>query len=178
MPERAVPVSPDKKLAAVCGLFCPACSLFIGSMEDPARLQATAERLGLPVERLECHGCRSDTRGFFCNDHCKMTDCAAERGLGFCGECSDYPCEELTAFQAQMPHRSELWESQERIIDAGYKQWYAEMTEHYSCPECRTLNSAYDISCRTCGTTPSCAFVRLHKDEIVQSVKRIGPKEQ
>ena len=85
------PIVPDKKLAAVCGLFCPSCSLFIASMEDPARLRGISERFGIPPQELECHGCRSDKRGFYCRQHCKMTECAAQRGLDFCGECDEFP---------------------------------------------------------------------------------------
>jgi hypothetical protein len=36
---------PRKRLAAVCGLFCPACHLFIGTKEDPKRLDVMAKRV-------------------------------------------------------------------------------------------------------------------------------------
>jgi hypothetical protein len=32
----------DKKLAAVCGLYCGACSWFIATAEDPERLKRLA----------------------------------------------------------------------------------------------------------------------------------------
>jgi len=70
---------PDKRLAAVCGLFCPACTVFIGNREDPERLTRLAERLRHPVEELECNGCRSEKRSYYCRDHCVMIRCAAER---------------------------------------------------------------------------------------------------
>ena len=47
----------DKKLAAVCGLFCPACTIYIGTTEEPARLEASAQRMNRPVEDLQCNGC-------------------------------------------------------------------------------------------------------------------------
>jgi hypothetical protein len=162
----------DKKRAAVCGLFCPACSVFIGTQEDPARLTVIAQRVKRPVQELRCNGCRSEKRCFYCESNCTMTKCAAEKGVDFCGECSEYPCKELKAFQTEMPHRIELWKSQNRIKEAGWEKWYAEMIEHYSCPACRTLNSAYDIACRKCGTTPSCAYVRLHNDEIMMHLAK------
>ena len=34
----------NKTLAAVCGLYCEACSLFIGTNEDPARLLRIAKQ--------------------------------------------------------------------------------------------------------------------------------------
>jgi hypothetical protein len=163
----------DKRLAAVCGLFCPACTVFIGSKEDSERLKVIAERIQRPVEELKCNGCRSQKRCYYCESNCKMAKCAAERGIDFCGACAEYPCEELKVFQAAMPHRIELWKSQERIKEAGYEKWYAEMIEHYSCPTCRTLNSTYDIACRKCGTTPSCHYVALHKDEILRHLAKM-----
>lgn len=163
---------PDKRLAAVCGLFCPACNVYIGTKEDPEKLKGIAERLQRPVEELECHGCRSDKLCFFCRESCKMAKCAAEKGIDFCGECAEYPCEELKTFQAQLPHRIELWKYQERIKEVGYEKWYSEMIEHYSCPACGTLNSAYDMACRKCGATPGCTYVSLHKNEILQQLAK------
>lgn len=159
---------PDKRLAAVCGLFCPSCTIFIGAKDDPERLKTAAGRLQRPVEEMECHGCRTEKRCFYCKENCKMASCAAEKGIDFCGDCAEYPCTELKAFQAQMPHRIELWKSQERIKEVGYERWSAEMIEHYSCPACGTINSAYDLACRKCGKTPSCNYVSEHQDEIRQ----------
>jgi len=160
--------TPDKRLAAVCGLFCPACRAFIGTREDPEGLAKMAERFKRPLEEMQCNGCRSDKRCFYCETKCTMAKCAAARGVEFCGECAEYPCKELMAFQAELPHRIELWKSQARIKKAGYETWYREMLEHYSCHRCGTINSAYDIACRKCGTTPSCAYVGLHQDEILR----------
>ncbi len=168
------PSTPDKKLAAVCGLFCPACSLFIASTEDLSRLQTLSKRFELSAEQLHCHGCRSEKRGLYCEKYCKMTKCAAGKGVDFCGECREYPCEELRAFQAQMPHRIELWQSQGRIKEVGWQSWYREMVEHYSCPDCQTLNSAYDIACRNCRRTPGNRYVELHRDDIVQNAGKMG----
>ncbi len=164
---------PDKKGAAVCGLFCPACSAFIGSTEEPARLQTIANNFQVPVEKVECKGCRSDKRGLYCENYCKMTRCAAEKGIDFCYQCQEYPCSDIKTFQALMPHRIELWQSQDRIKEVGWERWYAEMVEHYSCPDCGTINSAYDMACRKCGRTPANRYVELHKDEIVEKAGKM-----
>jgi hypothetical protein len=166
---------PDKRLAAVCGLFCPACTVFIGTREDPNRLALLSQRIGFPVEELRCEGCRSDRRCFFCRDKCKMAACAAAKGLDFCGECGDYPCPELTDFQAAMPHRIELWSSLERIRSVGYETWYTEMIDHFSCPQCGAINSAYDFICRKCGATPGCRYVALHAKEIAGHLSAMKP---
>lgn len=158
-------LQPDKRLTAVCGLFCPGCSIFIGAHDDPARLQKIAERRGLPVDEVKCEGCRSDRRYPYCAT-CKMFACAAEKGIDFCGQCADYPCADLKAFQAALPHRLELWANQERLKTVGFEQWFAEKLAHYACPQCQTINSAYDLTCRKCGASPSCAYVAQHQAEI------------
>ncbi len=158
---------PEKKLTAVCGLFCPSCTVFIGTAEEPERLKGIAEIYHTTPEVWECHGCRSEKRSYFCENNCKMVECAAERGIEFCVECEEYPCNELRTFKAQRPHRIELWEAQKRIKEVGYAQWFSEMLEHYACPQCQTINSAYDLQCRSCGAEPSCAYVDQHKSEIL-----------
>jgi hypothetical protein len=163
----------DSRKAAVCGLFCPACTLFIGTHEDPARLQTLAQGRKLPVEECRCEGCRAEVRSFFCRGLCKMAGCAAEKGHRFCGDCRDYPCQELKDFQCAMPHRLELWRAQERIREVGPETWYSEMLVHFACPACGTLNSAYDLKCRKCGAEPGNAYVAEHKDEILRQLAKL-----
>ncbi len=163
--------APDKRLAAVCGLFCPACSLYIATQEDPQRLTRLAEQFQLSEEEMRCDGCRAEKRGPYCQT-CKMIVCAAEKGLDFCGECEEYPCEDLKTFQAAAPHRKELWNAQARIKEVGYVQWFQEMYAEYACPQCQTLNSAYDLVCRNCGHEPSCAYVNKHNASIMQHLDR------
>ena len=156
---------PDIQLAAVCGLFCPSCLVFIAARETPEKRERIAGNLHIPAEALKCDGCRSANRYVYC-ETCKMAACAAEKGIDFCGACADYPCDDLKVFQAAMPHRLELWEAQARIREVGYEQWFAEMLEHYACLQCGALNSAYHPACRECGATPSCAYVGRHSAEI------------
>lgn len=160
------PISqPDKRLAAVCGLFCAACKIYIASTEEPEQLKSMAARWGITEEQMLCHGCRAEKRTPYC-ESCTLAKCADEKGLDFCGACDDYPCEDLKTFQAARPHRCELWEAQARIQEAGYEQWYAEMAEHYACPSCGALNSAYDRVCRRCGAEPGSAYYERHRDTI------------
>ncbi len=156
---------PEKRLAAVCGLFCGACRIYIASNEDPEQLKAMAARWGITEEQMICHGCRAEKRTPYC-ESCSLAKCAAEKGLDFCGACDEYPCADLKEFQAARPHRLELWEAQARIQEVGYEQWFAEMMEHYACPSCGALNSAYDRVCRRCGAAPSSAYYERHRAAI------------
>jgi hypothetical protein len=163
----------DKRLAAVCGLYCEACSLFIATREDPARLKALAERFQISEEEARCYGCRSAKRTPYC-EKCKMFSCAAERGIDFCVECQDYPCDDLKRFQSERPHRIELWDNLAQIRAMGYEQWLKDIRERYACPRCRSINSAYDPKCRKCGEEPSCHYVADHKAEIEGFFRKQG----
>lgn len=160
----------DKKLAAVCGLYCKACSLFIATTEDPARLKGMAAQFQISEEEVKCYGCRSAKRGPYCKI-CKMSVCASERGIDFCIECAEYPCNDLKQFQSARPHRIELWDDLERIRAIGYEHWLKEIEGNYTCPQCRSINSAYDLKCRKCGREPSCDYVAGHKEAIEQFLK-------
>mgnify|MGYP001361030654 CR=1 FL=1 len=160
----------DKKLAAVCGLFCGACSWFIATTEDPARLKKLAAQRQYTEEEGRCYGCRSDKRLPYCGD-CSLFACAEQQGIDFCSLCEAYPCADLKQFQSAMPHRIELWTNLERIRTVGYKQWLKEVRENYLCPRCQTMNSTYDLKCRTCGEEPSCRYVGKHKPVIERYVK-------
>ncbi|MFX1323771.1 MAG: DUF3795 domain-containing protein [Promethearchaeota archaeon] len=155
----------DKTHAAICGLYCPACTVFIASQEDPVRLKFLADLSGVTPEEMRCNGCRSDKRIPYC-DTCKLYPCAQEKGIDFCGECSDYPRNDLKEFQSLAPHRLELWEAQEEIVEKGYEVWMGDMKNHYSCSKCGVINSAYDIQCRSCGSAPSSKYGERHGEEV------------
>lgn len=168
--EENFPGESDKTLAAVCGLYCEACTLFIATKEDPSRLKGLAARFQLSEEAVKCYGCRSAKRGPYC-EKCKMCSCAAEREIAFCVECATYPCDDLKQFQSEMPHRIELWDDLEQIRSIGYKQWLENIRGNYTCPQCRSVNSAYDSRCRKCGEEPSCDYVAKHKQAIERYLK-------
>ena len=167
---------PNIQLVGVCGLFCPACRIFLAQSESLEKRMKMAKALQIPVEALKCDGCRSQNRFIYC-DICTMSACTKKAGLDFCADCEDYPCTPLKKFRVGLPHRIELWESQTRIREVGYEKWFEEMLEHYSCSRCQTINSAYDLSCRKCGATPSCNYVARHKSKIMSYISK-RQKEQ
>jgi hypothetical protein len=164
------PIQPAKHLAAACGLFCPACRLYIGTHENPALVEDMAARWEMPVDHLWCDGCRAERRGFYC-DQCTMRTCAEARGITYCNECVEYPCPLIKKFQAEMPHRIEMWENLDRIHEKGFEAWFEEKRRHYACPKCGVLNSAYDLVCRKCGHEPGNEYVRRHRAVIEGFVK-------
>ena len=160
-----------KQHAAVCGLFCPSCTIFIGTTEDPKRLERLARLFNTPVEDMRCLGCRSNARIAYC-DSCKLYSCAQKKGIDFCGECAEFPCIEIKKFQAGAAHRFDLWDFQAQIKEKGYKNWIIEMIKYYSCPNCGSINSSYDDKCRKCGHTPSNQYTEKYRQKILDFQKK------
>ena len=46
----------NKTHAAVCGLYCPGCSVFIATQEDPVRLKFLAKQFDSTEEEIKCNG--------------------------------------------------------------------------------------------------------------------------
>lgn len=157
-------------MAAACGLFCSACTFYIGTHEDPARLDRLAAGFGVSKDVLVCDGCRSERRLFYCAT-CHMIRCATERGYSFCGECPECPCKELDEFIEARPHRADIRRDLKRIAEIGGKAWITEATARHSCPDCATINSAYDLTCRACGRDPSSPYVQEHRNIIIARMR-------
>jgi hypothetical protein len=152
-------------ISATCGLLCSACSVFIATNEDPERLKRISLKFGIPEEEVRCFGCRSDKRFGPCGG-CLFSACAKEKGIAFCSDCNDFPCQALSDFQAALPHRLDLWEDLEKARQLEPLEWISNVGKKYTCPGCGTINSAYDLSCRKCGRTPSCEFVERHMEAL------------
>ncbi len=54
--------------ASFCGVFCKSCPLYIGTKEDPSRLEYLSKRMEKSVDELKCSGCRSDENSYYCRD--------------------------------------------------------------------------------------------------------------
>ena len=162
----------DRKLVAVCGLDCKSCTLYIASSEDRIRLKRISNMINVSESEAECHGCRSDVRFSGCTD-CHFVDCSKEKNIDFCSQCDEFPCSEIIDFQKKAVHRLELWRSLELLKKGDLCEWTKEMNELYSCSECRTMNSAYDVVCRSCGNEPGSEFIARHKSAVVNHLKNI-----
>lgn len=161
---------PTPELKAACGLFCAGCRLYIATQENDTALQERiAAGFGLEVEAVQCDGCHGRRNGFYCRT-CTMKACTMEKGLEFCHECGEFPCEEIKRFQEARPHRAELWADLARIAEVGYADWFAEAARRYQCPACGEVNSAYDLACRACGHEPGSEYARRHGEAVRQAL--------
>lgn len=130
--------------AAYCGLFCGACPVFL----------ATETEGGIKAEDgaiLACGGCRSERLTPWCAQ-CSLKACAQKRGLDFCGECAEYPCESFAGFRdtPDFPYHSECPSYLSAIKAEGWKSWIASMERKWRCPDCGRECSWWDQSCPSC----------------------------
>ena len=126
------------------------------------------------LEEAHCDGCRSERRTPYCQA-CTLFACAEQRGHTFCQECDEYPCPALEEFRRARPHRIEIYDNLDRIADVGAQAWLDEARDRHRCPVCGTINSAYDLTCRTCGHDPGSAYAAAHHQAIVERLRQLEP---
>lgn len=76
-----------------------------------------------------CHGCRnvpSSKKG--CIKGCVIPDCAQERGVDFCAECNEFPCQKAKDFFATHSNKiTKIWEDgSKRIKEIGIEAYFEE----------------------------------------------------
>lgn len=90
-------------MTSPCGLDCFNCPAYLAD-EDMALRAQIAERHGLPFESAKCGGCRN-SRGTisFLGDagQCAVFTCTSSKGIAFCCECPDFPCDLLHPYADQ-----------------------------------------------------------------------------
>ena len=116
---------------AYCGLYCASCPSYDSS----------------------CSGCKSgNVREGWCS-RCTIKACARAKGVEFCIECAEYPCEKLVKFRddPEYPYHGEIGEYQAFIASQGEEKWLEEMKKRWSCPGCGTPFNWWTLICGKCG---------------------------
>jgi hypothetical protein len=159
--------SENKNLVSACGLYCGACGVYIATQEnDTEKILRYAMILNQSYEETLCDGCGAERKTLYCSKMCTFIDCKKNKKVDFCYECNEFPCSALLDFKSKMPHRAEIIDSLNRMKEIGTEKWIIEMKDKFSCSQCNSINSAYNLSCRKCGNNPSCNFVLTHNNDI------------
>ncbi len=141
----------DASLAAVCGAYCGACPVYEAwAAQDRPRLEELARSLGTSVDRLMCTGCRTPAAFCFGGD-CDIKTCAQKRGVAFCPDCADYPCERIRRFEGGAPYRAAMTRAARRIHEVGVTAWLREEDAHWRCSGCGAKVAAGVDRCPSCG---------------------------
>jgi len=151
-------VMEGRELAAPCGLYCGACSIYVArKREDVRTLERIArqmkERVGREVtlEDLACEGCLSEGPiAAYCRD-CVLRACAKDRGVTHCSRCPDFPCQPITDFNNDgMPHHSEVLANIRMQREVGVDGWLEEQNKRWRCHACNSPVHWYARKCPKC----------------------------
>jgi len=102
------------QLTAPCGLDCFNCAVYL-AREDPKLRETVAARLGVPPERAICPGCHAAQGApahFGDRGPCKVWRCISKKGLDFCGDCEEFPCDALHPYAdmaSERPHNTKVF---------------------------------------------------------------------
>ncbi len=89
------------QMSAPCGLPCFDCPLHLARY-SPELQRMVSQVINIPVELVACDGCRNeDGKCAHLPMPCRLYPCARERGVDFCHECSDFPCDYLHPYADQ-----------------------------------------------------------------------------
>ena len=103
-----------KQMTAPCGLDCWNCQVYL-AREDEGLRAKISQNMGIPVEQVSCRGCRSEKGTIPFNnmtEPCNAYRCAGEKGLSFCCDCPDFPCDYLHPYAdmaSQVPHNTKVF---------------------------------------------------------------------
>lgn len=103
-----------RQLTAPCGLDCFNCPMYL-AQENPRLRQKVAQNLGISEEEAVCRGCRphNGTIPFLgMTEPCHVYRCINAKGLDFCCDCPDFPCDHLHPYAdkaAERPHNTKVF---------------------------------------------------------------------
>jgi hypothetical protein len=100
-----------RHMTAPCGLPCFECFFYLAA-EHPEMKEMVSKELGIPPEQVTCKGCRNE--GGKCAHipmPCRVYPCAEQKGVQFCSDCSDFPCDYLHPYRdnAKMWHNTKVF---------------------------------------------------------------------
>ena len=99
-------------MTAPCGLACFECIVYLAKESEELR-EMLSKRFGIPPEEIGCDGCRvikGKVPGV--PNGCRVFNCAEERGVNFCCDCSDFPCDLLHPYADKadsLPHNTKVF---------------------------------------------------------------------
>ena len=119
-----------KRMTAPCGLDCFNCPMYRAVTDEKLR-EKLAQSMGIPAEKAQCGGCRPQNGiiGFLgMQQPCGVYRCISARNLDFCGDCPDFPCDNLHPYADRanfVPHNTKVFNLC-LIRKMGLDKWAAE----------------------------------------------------
>lgn len=103
-----------KAMSSPCGLPCFHCPAYL-ARENADILEKVVAVLGVSPDKATCEGCRPQKgRITLVNPEktCKIFLCTGQKGIDFCHECDDFPCERFQPYadKANFPHNMKMYQ--------------------------------------------------------------------
>jgi len=159
-------------LAAVCGLYCGACSIYRAWRDDDQeRVQAIydlmSSRMKITLEDTHCDGCLGQGKLTPYCQQCDIRACAAEKpGVTRCSDCPDFPCSLINDFNNDgIRHHAEVLENIRHQREIGFDEWLQEEYERWRCVFCGVSLEWYAKKCYRCGTPQPHRLPSLPRDK-------------
>jgi hypothetical protein len=146
-----------RKLVGICGLYCGTCPLHLAYQEnDTEELEKISQERGIPIEEIRCDGCLSDRVISFCRD-CRagFRRCAEEKGVTWCFECPEFPCQRLRDFTNDhivdgISHHAHVIDDLRYMKEYGIEAWVGEQEKVGRCSQCGKRLYWYTRICPDC----------------------------
>ncbi len=100
-----------RHMTAPCGLPCFVCYLHLAEQNEEIAA-SVSQVASLPADLVKCKGCRDeDGKCEHLSMPCRVYPCAREKGVEFCSDCTDFPCDLLHPYvdQAQRWHNAKVF---------------------------------------------------------------------
>jgi hypothetical protein len=118
---------------------------------ESGTLETLAKEWEEDPQDLVCDGCKSETACTYCTD-CAIKRCNLEKGLEYCGQCPDFPCEIIQSFNDdKLAHHTGVIRNLQSINEITMETWLRRQAKRWSCAQCGTSFSWYDETCSSCG---------------------------
>jgi len=97
-----------RALQGRCGVFCGDCEVYIAYSTDNAKAKKriamafNCQGKSITPEQVKCLGCKGSANNVW-RGPCKVRMCAEEKGMEFCYQCLNFPCDDLEKSFARHP---------------------------------------------------------------------------
>lgn len=147
----------NRNLLGVCGIYCGACLTYRAYKDNDQKLIDFLKEKGFSKEQIRCEGCVSGDVSPACVQ-CQFRDCAKQKGITFCFECKDMPCNmiiELAEKRSKannLPHLILCPVNLQSLKSIGVQEWLKQQEDRWKCGKCGRKMHWYNDSCPECGT--------------------------
>lgn len=138
-------------MLGICGVYCGACTTCRAYNDNDQALFDWEVEMGMPRKEIYCEGCGSNLVNEWCAN-CDFRKCVRDKGIIYCFECEDFPCERLGDFSKTRPHRTLGLRNLLQLKEMSIEDWPRRQEKRWTCSSCGKKLHWYSEKCSDCGT--------------------------